>query len=91
MICPHCSKPLRDELIRSEAASLNARRAHTGGARPGAGRPPACRNCGRPDCPSCKARGIRRGPGRPRKPATEADIRATFERGHKLASQRKLR
>jgi hypothetical protein len=67
--CPHCHRQLATELITSEAGRLRAmmRKKPTGGARPGAGRPPACRNCGRPDCPSCKARGIRRGPGRPRK------------------------
>jgi hypothetical protein len=67
--CPHCLRELQTPFIMSEAGRLRAamRTRPTGGARAGAGRPPACRGCGGRDCSYCKAHEIRRGPGRPRK------------------------
>lgn len=39
VICPHCGKQIPDTFAISAVASMHAKKAKTGGKRPGAGRP----------------------------------------------------
>ena len=57
-IAPYDLTQIPDEVLKSEWARRNSAKRKTIGTN--GGRKPACGNCRRPDCKSCKRRGLSR-------------------------------